>query len=243
MEKEWFATWFDTSYYHVLYKNRNNEEAKVFIANLANYLALPPHAEVLDLACGKGRHSITLNELGYAVHGVDLSANSIAEASKHEKEGLTFGVQDMRLPIPNRSFTAVFNLFTSFGYFDDTSDKLKVLQSVRQMLDDKGLLIIDFMNATRVINTLVTEESKTVDGIDFSIQRNYDGTHIFKDIHFEDNGRDYHFTERVQALRFEDFQSLLSESRFEILRTFGDFNLSPFEAETSDRLILIAQKN
>jgi 2-polyprenyl-3-methyl-5-hydroxy-6-metoxy-1,4-benzoquinol methylase len=50
--------------------------------NITNYLNLPENAKVLDLACGKGRHSTYLNQLGFDVLGADLSENSIAEASK-----------------------------------------------------------------------------------------------------------------------------------------------------------------
>ena len=57
----WFATWFDSPYYHILYKERNYREAQVFMDNLTHYLNLPEGATVLDLACGKGRHAIYLN--------------------------------------------------------------------------------------------------------------------------------------------------------------------------------------
>ena len=64
-QKEWFASWFDTSYYHQLYNNRNEDEAKLFISNLLDFLKLDKKAKLLDLACGKGRHAKTLNEFGY----------------------------------------------------------------------------------------------------------------------------------------------------------------------------------
>jgi len=80
--QNWFASWFDTPYYHILYKERNYREAQIFMDNLTHYLNLPEKAKVLDLACGKGRHAIYLNQLGFEVIGADLSENSIAEASK-----------------------------------------------------------------------------------------------------------------------------------------------------------------
>ena len=79
-KKEWFEEWFDTSYYHTLYKHRNDEEAAQFIERIVAELPLKTGAHVLDLACGKGRHSITLNKLGFNVLGVDLAANSIDKA-------------------------------------------------------------------------------------------------------------------------------------------------------------------
>jgi 2-polyprenyl-3-methyl-5-hydroxy-6-metoxy-1,4-benzoquinol methylase len=67
----WFSSWFDTPYYHILYKERNYREAQVFMDNITHYLNLPEKAKVLDLAC-KGRHSIYLNQLGFDVLGADL---------------------------------------------------------------------------------------------------------------------------------------------------------------------------
>jgi len=243
IEKQWFSEWFDTSYYHILYKNRDDDEAKSFINQLVQFLKLPTDdLPVLDLACGKGRHSVTLNSLGYTVLGADLSANSIAEANQSSNENLSFIVHDMREAIEETKFQAVFNLFTSFGYFDDQSDNEKVLNSIHSMLSKDGVLVIDFMNATKIIVELVTEEEKTVDGIKFNLKRNHDGNHIFKHINFEDDSKKFSYTERVQALQLSDFSKLLSKTGFDLIRTFGDFQLNSFDAETSSRLILIAKK-
>ena len=239
-DTEWFADWFDTPYYHTLYKNRDLTEADGFIRRLVATLHLPSDARVLDLACGKGRHSVTLSSCGFDVLGVDLSANSIAEARKNESSRLRFAVHDMREVIPNVQFQAIFNVFTSFGYFDSLDDNCRVLHAIREMLEVDGILVIDFMNAVRVVQTLVERESKEVDGICFEITRRFDGTHIYKDIRFEADGRQHAFSERVQALTLADFVALLEGVNFEILRTFGDFDLNPYTEHSSDRLIIVA---
>lgn len=240
-KKDWFATWFDTSYYHILYQKRNDEEARTFISNLLNYLDQKKGSKVLDLACGKGRHSKTLHEHGLDVLGVDLSENSIKAAQESAEEGLKFAVQDMRIPL-NKKFDTIFNLFTSFGYFDDISDNDLVIEAISQMLDRNGIVVIDFMNSIRVVNHLVESEQKELDGIKFNLSRRYDGQHIFKDIKFNDQGRNYHFTERVQALKMKDFEQLLVKHGFEIQDTFGDFELNNFNPEQSERLIIVAKK-
>lgn len=240
--KEWFADWFDTTYYHTLYKDRNDDEATEFIANLLAFIKLESNSRVLDLACGKGRHSLTLNKHGHNVLGVDLSLNSISCAQKNANKTLNFSVHDMRQTIVNDEFDAVFNLFTSFGYFDNISDNHLVIRSIHTMLKKEGYLIIDFMNAAKVIDHLVEKETKEIDGITFQLERSYDGVHIKKDIRFEDKDMNFHFTERVQALKEEDFIKLLEENKFKIISTFGDFSLNTFSEATSDRLILIAKK-
>ena len=240
MQKEWFAEWFNTEYYHILYQDRNEEEANRFISNLISFLNIPKNSKLLDLACGKGRHSKILNSFSYDVLGVDLSENSILKARKETTETLRFETHDMRKVIPNLKFDAVFNLFTSFGYFNTPAENQKMCSSVSEMLNSKGKFIIDFMNAEKVIRNLVLSEKKTIDGITFKLERRFDGKHIFKEIHFSDKGQDFHFTERVQALNLQDFQALLSAS-FKILDTFGSFDLTPFSAVNSDRLIIIAE--
>ena len=92
---EWFSSWFTTSYYHILYKNRNHDEAKRFLFSLTQNLKLNYSDKILDLACGKG-HSIELNSLGYNVVGADLSKNSIDFANQYSNEKLNFKVADMR---------------------------------------------------------------------------------------------------------------------------------------------------
>lgn len=241
MQKEkntWFASWFDTPYYHILYKDRDYEEAQVFMDNITNYLNLPEDAKILDLACGKGRHSIYLNQLGYDVTGADLSENSIAEASKFSNDKLHFTVHDMRVSFDEK-FDAIFNLFTSFGYFENDEDNLTTLKAIKESLSEYGFAVIDFMNAHHVIKNLVPEETKTVEGIDFKIKRYVEDGHIFKEIDFEDKGEKFHFVEKVQALTLENFEEMMDEAGIFLLDTFGDYKLKKFYKNESERLIMV----
>ena len=236
--EKWYSSWFDTPYYHILYKERNYREAQVFMDNLTHYLNLPEKATVLDLACGKGRHSIYLNQLGFTVLGADLSENSIAEANKNANETLHFKVHDMREPFEEK-FDAIFNLFTSFGYFENDDDNLTTLKAIKESLSDYGFAVIDFMNVAQVIETLVPEEIKTMEGIDFHIKRYLKENHIYKEIDFEDQGQKFHFTEKVKALTLKDFEDLMEEAGIYLLDIFGDYKLKKFHKTESERLIMI----
>lgn len=236
--EKWYSSWFDTPYYHILYKERNYREAQVFMDNLTHYLNLPEKATVLDLACGKGRHSIYLNQLGFTVLGADLSENSIAEANKNANETLHFKVHDMREPFEEK-FDAIFNLFTSFGYFENDDDNLTTLKAIKESLSDYGFAVIDFMNVFQVIETLVPEEIKTMEGIDFHIKRYLKENHIYKEIDFEDQGQKFHFTEKVKALTLKDFEDLMEEAGIYLLDIFGDYKLKKFHKTESERLIMI----
>lgn len=234
----WFSSWFDTPYYHILYKDRNYREAQIFMDNLTHYLNLPEKAKVLDLACGKGRHSIYLNQLGFDVLGADLSENSIAEAIRNANETLHFKVHDMREPFEEK-YDAIFNLFTSFGYFENDEDNLTTLIAIKDSLSEYGFAVIDFMNVAQVLNTLVPEETKTVENIDFHIKRYLKDGHIYKEIDFEDKGQKFHFTEKVKALTLQDFETLMEEAGIYLLDIFGDYKLKKFHKTESERLIMI----
>jgi SAM-dependent methyltransferase len=206
--------------------------------NLTHYLNLPEDAKILDLACGKGRHAIYLNSLDFDVTGADLSENSIAEASKFANDKLHFKVHDMREPFEEK-YDAIFNLFTSFGYFEDNADNYKTIKAIHDSLTETGFAVIDFMNVDYVVENLVADEVKSVDGIDFHIKRYLKDGFIYKEIDFEDQGEKFHFTEKVQALRLSDFEQIMEEAGIFLLDIFGDYKLRKFFKTQSERLIMI----
>ncbi len=236
--ENWYAQWFDTPYYHILYKDRDYDEASDFMNYLVSFLKLEKGAKILDLACGKGRHSKYLNELGYDVTGVDLSPESIASAKKYENSTLHFQVHDMCLPFPDK-FDAVFNLFTSFGYFESEGDNVRTIQAIKEELNKKGFGVIDFLNSKYVKEHIIPFEEKKVSNITFHIERYIENGYIFKDIRFSDKGKSYFYTEKVKALTLEDFKTYFEEAELNLKYCFGDYDLHDFNEKTSKRLILI----
>lgn len=239
---KWFQSWFDTSYYHILYKHRDYKEAEAFIKNIVTYLNLNKADSILDLACGKGRHSIFLNSLGYDVTGLDLSKNSIEHAKTNESESLHFEVHDMR-DVYETQFEIVLNLFTSFGYFQEEMDNFKVIQTIKSSLKQNGIGVIDYMNSPLVIDNLIAHNSYESDGIKFELKRNYKDGFITKNIEVNDDGNSFHFEEKVRAFTFQDFETMLSNAGLHLLDCFGSYKLEPFNNKTSERLILIFMAN
>ena len=240
--KNWYATWFDTPYYHLLYKNRNQVEAGNFIENLLQYLKPSKEALFLDVACGKGRHSKHIHQLGFNVHGIDLSEKSIKEASIFNNERLHFEQHDMREVYRSNYFDYTVNLFTSFGYFDEVSDNQKAMDAMAKNLKKDGILVVDFMNSKKVCLNLVEKEIKSVDPIDFYIERKIKSGFIKKDIQFTDKGKKHHFQEKVQALTLNDFSNLLQKAELKIIDLWGNYEKNDFDVLKSNRLIIIAQK-
>ncbi|CAL2079776.1 Methyltransferase domain-containing protein [Tenacibaculum sp. 190524A02b] len=239
-KKDWFTSWFNTPYYHILYKHRNDDDAQFFMRNITSFLNLKKNSFIADVPCGKGRHSVYLNSLGFNVRGGDLSSNSIFHAKKFENESLKFEEWDMRKPIENK-YDAIFNLFTSFGYFDDDKDDILVLSNFKNGLKSNGVLVLDFLNVEKVKSSLVPQETKLIDGIEFSIKKEIIDGFILKHISFHANGQNHTYTEKVKFLSLEKMQDYFNKADLKIRHVFGNYNLDNFNVNTSDRLILIAE--
>ena len=238
----WFANWFDSPYYHTLYKNRDEKEAQVFIDNLVQHLQAPKGSTLIDIACGKGRHATYFNSLGLDVVGVDLSPNSIASATKNENATLQFAVHDMREVYQKNNFDVVTNLFTSFGYFEKDEDEQKAITAMANNLNSEGILIVDFMNVKKVIANLVLNEQKVIEKITFNIKRKVERGHIIKDIEIIDGTEKQHFQEKVKAITLADYSNFISKAELKIIDIFGNYKLDSFDEDTADRLILICKK-
>lgn len=242
MASEWFATWFDSPYYHILYQSHDDKEARGFIDNLITPLALPSGARILDLGCGKGRHARYLAEKGFDVTGLDISAASIAFARHFEHDHLSFFQHDMRLPFRMNYFDGIVNIFTSFGYFDTDRDHLRTLVNVSKGLKPGGLFLLDFFNSNWVRQNLVPHEMKVLDGIEFHVRKTVRGNRVYKRVDFTTGGRRFTFRERVRLFTLEDFKNLFQAAGLNLQHIYGDYSLQPFNPKDSSRLILIAQK-
>ncbi len=237
----WFKHWFGTPYYALLYGHRDELEAKAWVETILARWRPPAGSEVLDLACGRGRHAYWLSRNGMKVTGVDISAESIAAAREKVPDG-EFHVHDMRLPVATSRFHGACSLFTSLGYFDDIEDDRKVLRSVYAALRPGGHFVIDFMNTGKVLADLVAEENFVKEGVRFLIHRKLEAGTIIKDIRVEDGGRVNEFTEKVQALMPDQLEDMAVRAGFQIeARTDGP-DASAFDPFLSDRFVLWLKK-
>ena len=242
-DKEWFDAWFDSPYYHLLYKHRDEEEAKEFIDNLQKYFSFQKGQKAMDLACGKGRHSIYLAEKGLDVTGLDLSEKNITFASRYEHKRLKFAVHDMRKTYKREAFDYVFNLFTSFGYFEDPKENEHTIQAVHHALKPGGYLLLDFLNPQVVIDELVSAETRVVDHIEFKISRYLEKSFIIKNIHFEDDDQPYFYQEKVKAITKEEFLTYFKAAELKVKDMFGSYDLQEYDEHSSPRMIFVVQKN
>ncbi|MGW2510049.1 class I SAM-dependent methyltransferase [Streptomyces scopuliridis] len=123
------------------------EQAAGIVAS-SPLLDFPPGSRVLDLCCGPGLFLVPLARRGYGVTGVDLSPSMLERARAACAEAgadVRLVRADMLDYVEPGSFDVVLNVFTSFGYFDDPDDNLRVLRNARESLAPGGRLVVDVM--------------------------------------------------------------------------------------------------
>lgn len=245
----WYKNWFDSPYYHLLYKHRDQEDANTFIQRLFQSAILTKTQHVLDLCCGKGRHALTISQLGIQTTGVDLSKQSILEAKKHENQKLNFFQADMREAHTKLAYDIILNIFTSFGYFDNEQDHNKALQSCHTMLKPKGYVLIDYFNADWVVQQIqkvpLHQDVKRGD-ILFKTHKHVDHSYVYKDILIESISSKEklgQYQEKVRLFTPENFHEMLQKNGFSIQDEFGNYHLEKFNKKDSERYIVYAQKS
>lgn len=244
-EKHWYEDWFDSSFYHKLYFDRDEAEAGGFIRKLAEVLSIRPHSKILDAACGKGRHAKTLADLGFDVIGIDLSPASIGLAKQYEQENLRFFVHDLRLPAWGNYFDYIFNFFTSFGYFRTRREHDDAMRTFSRGLRPGGTFVIDYLNVHYSEDHLIPFEKKIIEGTGYEIHRWHNNTHFFKKIHITDPflREPIEFTEQVCKFSFGDLTDMMSFQGLQVRSIYGDYNLGPYDVRKTPRMIIVAEKS
>lgn len=240
----WFKDWFNSPYYHQLYFNRDEKEAAAFIDKLIDFLQPLPSSYMLDVACGKGRHSIHLAEKGFDVTGIDLSEDSIKEALQHEASNLHFYRHDMRLPFWINYFDYAFNFFTSFGYFNTRREHDNAIRTIAQSIKPGGCFVMDYLNVHYAESHLVHQFDKEVGGVNYFITKWFDETHFYKKIQVEDDALEEPliYTEKVAKFSLGDFTEMFAYQGLQIQDVFGDYNFGNYDVKKSPRLVMIAKK-
>jgi SAM-dependent methyltransferase len=241
---QWYRYWFDSPYYHKLYFNRDEDEALAFITRLLSRLQPPQGSFMLDVACGRGRHSRMLAAKGFDVTGIDLSIASINYAKRFETDNLSFFQHDMRLPFRVNYFDYVFNLFTSFGYFNSDRENDNVVRTMASALKEEGILVMDYLNVHYAEDHLVHKSEAQLDGVNFFITKWYDETHFYKRIIVEDETMEepMEFMEKVAKFSLGDFNDMFAFHDLQMQEVYGDYQFGHYDVKKSPRLLMIAKK-
>lgn len=236
----WYEAWFNSPYYHILYQDHDDQEAQKIIDRLVEHLRPPARARMLDVACGRGRFSRYLAQLGFRVTGIDLSPANVQFLRQFESADLDFHLEDIRQTLGHNQFDYAFSFFTSFAYFDSEEEHRRALQNIRNALRPNGLFLLDFLNAEQVKQAGDAHTEHHIEGITFHCRKTIEGNYVRKDIHIEDDGEEHHYFERVRLYTRAELEHLFTQVGFHVDDCFGSYELDEFDPASSPRLILTA---
>jgi SAM-dependent methyltransferase len=240
----WYKEWFSSPFYHKLYAERNEEEAKTFIHKLIGHLQ-PAHASrILDVGCGRGQNCKTLAALGFDVTGIDAVADNIDRALPLASDKLRFYLHDIRLPFWINYFDCAFNLFTNFGYFKTWREHTDAIRTIGGSLKPGGYFVIDYLNVHYAEEHILHNENKLIGNTSYDIHRWHDDTDFYKKISITDPTlqQPLTITEKLSKFSLGDFTEMLSYHSLQVQNIYGDYNLNPYDVRKTPRLIIIARK-
>ncbi|UHA74403.1 class I SAM-dependent methyltransferase [Paenibacillus sp. 481] len=242
------SEWYERSFgedYLLVYKHRDFQGAAQEVHRMMEWLQLPKGAQVLDLCCGMGRHSMALADAGYTVTGMDLSEVLLQEAVAFDQHNqVTFIRGDMRNLPMDGPFDAVVNLFTSFGYFVDDADNAQVFTEIERVLKPGGRYIIDFLNPSYLQAHLVPHSERVDEGTSIQEDRTIEDGFVKKNIVLTDLATDAtrRYEERVKLYELADFDRMLSVAGLCVDAIYGSYDADSYSRERSARLIITGHK-
>jgi len=244
---EWWKEYFDEKFLAIYRPLLGAERTERELLGIEELLELGVGAEVLDVACGWGRHAVGLAERGYAVTGVDISPLLLREAAA---AAAAAGVSacwvegDMRKLDLHGAFDGAISIFSSLGYFGSDDDDLEVLRGIRVALRPGGRFVLDTMHRDLVARDFVERDWwSTPDGLHVWVEREFEpvggiSTEILRWRDARGGEGEKRHTIRIRSAT--EWGRLLPAAGLEPLEWFGDWSLEPLEL-TSPRLIVLCR--
>jgi SAM-dependent methyltransferase len=131
-----------------LFAQRRWEDASLEVDGVLRLTEIPAGSRVLDLCCGPGRHCLELARRGFQVTAVDRNAEYLdcarIQAEKEDLE-IEFIQEDMRRFRRPSAFYLALSLYTSFGYFKDPQEDVRVIENLWASLKPGGKLVMEMM--------------------------------------------------------------------------------------------------
>lgn len=226
--------------------NDLEEIEKKFFLDLAQKQGSP----ILDIACGTGRMTLPLAELGFDMTGLDLTSEML-KLAKQKAELLNLSVDwvhgDARNFMLDRKYRFIFTTGNSFQHFLDRASVEGFLQSVYNHLDDDGILAFETRNPT--ISVLNSNDNLELDAGSWIDQHGYNCNSTYRRSYDHQSQLEHYlFTNRrwkeksdveetiepfvIRYFFPQELESLLYYSGFELIEMYGNFDKSPFNAES-----------
>jgi SAM-dependent methyltransferase len=230
-----------------LFDQERLEAAPQEVDATLSMLGIESPAEVLDLCCGVGRHSLEFARRGYRVTGVDRTDAYLQIARQGANdEGLDVEwIQaDMREFVRPEAFDAAINLFTSFGYFEDPAEDRQVVSNLYRSLKPGGALVMDLMGKEVLARIFLPRDwTELPDGTLFLQERTVsrDWTWIENRWILVKDGQQREFEISHRLYDGAGLKTLFLDAGFRSVDLYGDLSGTPYDTNAR-RLVAVARK-
>lgn len=202
---------------------------------------------ILDLCCGPGRFSLPLARMGYQVTGVDRTPfllNKAREVATAEKLDIEFVREDMRSFVRPNSFDLALSVFTSFGYFENKDEDLKVLQNIFLSLKPGGYLVLEIFGKECLARVFRDSHAEELEDGSVLLQRHEifeNWTRIRNEWTLIKNGKVKSFKFHHTIYSGQELVDRFEAVGFQEIRVVGSFEGVPYGPE-AERLVVIGRK-
>ncbi len=199
-------------YYDLIYSSKDYKKEALRIIELISRYKKSDGNDLLDVACGTGRHLMYLKD-EFVCMGVDIS-REILEVAKKNVDGVTFKEADMIVMDLGRQFDVITCLFSSIGYMKTYVNLENTLGNFARHLRKGGVVLIEPWFTKSVWRT-GSPHMNTYDGKDIKIARLHvselKGSVSVMDMHYliaEKDNCVKHFVDRHELGLFETDETL-----------------------------------
>lgn len=155
-------------YYDLIYSFKDYQKEAVRIKALISKYKKSEGKDLLDVACGTGRHLEYLKD-EFSCMGVDVS-NEMLEVAMKNADGVVFEQADMTKLNLGKQFDVITCLFSSIGYVKSYSNLRETIQSFARHLKTGGMVLIEPW-LTKSVFKEGYPSMETYDGRDVKIAR------------------------------------------------------------------------
>lgn len=247
MSDPWYRRWFNDTYKR-LYPHRDAREAAVQARFVKRALPVTPEWRILDVGCGAGRHLAWFRGQGLPrCLGIDLSLPLLRDA---RAAGQAVARADMRrIPFRPGGFDLVTSFFTSFGYFATFEEDVEAMAQMVSLLKPGGRLFLDLINKAHLLNHLVPEDRRLLDGGEAVQRRRLEGPArgpgavVVKEIEIKrPDGTEERYQERVRLYGPDEMPPLAARFGLALEATYGDETGGAYRGDASPRMALLYRK-
>lgn len=223
------------------------KKAREEVSFLINKLGLDPHAKILDIPCGTGRHSSLLAEAGYKVLGIDISPKCIEIAQKNSLANLSYQVGNMQdLSKHKNQFDCTLNLFSSFGYFSTDKENEQVLEEMISTLKPGGKIVLNLINRNWLLSIyrpafwFKDGSLLTVNAGHYDPQTHYNESYMtLKDEVSGETTLSYH---RIRLYSPEEITNLMKKYGLKNIQVYGSYQGEALDDQKSSHPFYFGEK-